>query len=76
MKLAVVTPRYGRDVVGGAETAARLLATRLAARADWDVEVLTTDALDNIAQTTLENIAAFLAGARGGALPNRVTPPK
>lgn len=37
---------------------------------------LTTDALDNIAQTTLENIAAFLAGARGDALPNRVAPPK
>jgi glycosyltransferase involved in cell wall biosynthesis len=46
MKLAVVTPRYGTDVPGGAETAARLLATRLAARPDWTVEALTTCAHD------------------------------
>lgn len=46
MKLAVVTPRYGAQVAGGAETAARMLASRLAARGGWDVEVLTTVALD------------------------------
>jgi glycosyltransferase involved in cell wall biosynthesis len=46
MKLAVVTPRYGIDVPGGAETAARLLATRLAARPGWTVEALTTCAHD------------------------------
>jgi len=46
VKLAVVTPRYGTDVPGGAETAARLLATRLAARAGWTVEALTTCAHD------------------------------
>ena len=33
VKLAVVTPRYGIEVPGGAETAARLLATHLAAPA-------------------------------------------
>lgn len=33
---------------------------------------LTSDALDNIAETTIGNIRAFLAGARGPALPNRV----
>ena len=35
MKLAFVTPRYGLEVIGGAETAARMLAERLcrAARA-------------------------------------------
>lgn len=33
---------------------------------------LTSDALDNIAETTLANIQAFLGGARGDALPNRV----
>lgn len=33
---------------------------------------LTSDALDNIAATTIENIRAFLGGARGAALPNRV----
>ena len=46
MKLAVVTPRYGLDIPGGAETAARLLATRLASRPDFTVEALTTCALD------------------------------
>jgi glycosyltransferase involved in cell wall biosynthesis len=47
MKLAVVTPRYGREVAGGAETAARLLATQLARRTAWQVEALTTTALDS-----------------------------
>ena len=42
MKLAVVTPRYGTEVVGGAEMAARMVATNLTTRTDWDVEVLTT----------------------------------
>ena len=46
MKLVVVTPRYGDEIPGGAETAARLLATRLATRPDFDVVVLTTCALD------------------------------
>jgi len=46
MKLAVVSPRYGVEVPGGAETAARLLATRLATRAGFTVEALTTCALD------------------------------
>ncbi|MDQ1383534.1 MAG: hypothetical protein QOG65_913 [Actinomycetota bacterium] len=46
MKLAVVTPRYGVEIPGGAETAARLLATRLATRPDFTVEALTTCALD------------------------------
>jgi glycosyltransferase involved in cell wall biosynthesis len=46
VKLAVVTPRYGVEVAGGAETAARLLATQLAQRSEWAVEALTTTALD------------------------------
>ena len=46
MKLAVVTPRYGAEVTGGAETAARLLATRLATRLGFTVEAFTTCALD------------------------------
>jgi len=46
VKLAVVTPRYGHEVAGGAETAARLLATRLATRPGFAVTVLTTCALD------------------------------
>lgn len=45
MKLAFVVPRYGVEVVGGAETAARNLAERLVS-AGWPVEVLTTCAKD------------------------------
>lgn len=45
MKLAVVTPRYGVDVVGGAELAVRLIAEHLVG-SDWAVEILTTTALD------------------------------
>ena len=46
MKLAVVTPRYGVDVVGGAELAVRLIAEHLVSGSDWAVEILTTTALD------------------------------
>jgi glycosyltransferase involved in cell wall biosynthesis len=46
VKLTVVTPRYGVDVVGGAELAMRLIAEHLVAQSDWVVEVLTTTALD------------------------------
>jgi len=46
MKLAVVTPRYGHEIAGGAETAARLLATRVAERDGWSVTALTTCARD------------------------------
>jgi glycosyltransferase involved in cell wall biosynthesis len=53
MKLAFVTPRYGTEVIGGAETAARMLAERLCQRAEWDVEILTSCALDHL---TWENV--------------------
>ncbi len=46
MRLAYVVPRYGPEVVGGAETAARNLAERLVAARGWEVEVLTTCAAD------------------------------
>ena len=46
MRLAYVVPRYGTEVVGGAEFATRMLAERLAARPGWEVEVLTTAALE------------------------------
>ena len=46
MKLAFVVPRYGAQVTGGAETGARMLAERLVASYGWEVEVLTTCALD------------------------------
>jgi len=46
MKIAFVVPRYGPSIIGGAETAARLLAEHLVARNSWDVDVLTTCAED------------------------------
>ncbi len=48
MKLAFVTPRYGPEVIGGAETAARMLAERLCRRPGWQVEVLTSCAMDHL----------------------------
>ena len=48
MRVAFVTPRYGRQVVGGAESAARQLAEHLVASTDWHVEVFTSTALDHI----------------------------
>jgi len=48
VKLAFVTPRYGTEVIGGAETAARMLAERVGRRPGWEVEVLTSCALDHL----------------------------
>ena len=45
MKLAIVIPRYGEDILGGAETLARGLAERLPTE-KFSVEVLTTCAND------------------------------
>jgi glycosyltransferase involved in cell wall biosynthesis len=47
-KVAFVTPRYGPEVMGGAETAARQLAEHLTSQCRWSVEVFTTCALDHI----------------------------
>jgi len=46
MRVAFVVPRYGPDIIGGAETAARKLAEGLVALKGWDVEVLTSCAED------------------------------
>jgi len=46
VRLAYVVPRYGLEVVGGAETAARNLAERLVAARGWEIEALTTCAAD------------------------------
>jgi glycosyltransferase involved in cell wall biosynthesis len=48
MKVAFVTPRYGPQVMGGAESGARQLAEHLRANTDWESEVHTTCALDAI----------------------------
>jgi glycosyltransferase involved in cell wall biosynthesis len=44
-RLRIVSPRYGSDVIGGAERLARMLATTLHG-AGWQVEVFTTCARD------------------------------
>lgn len=47
MRLAFVVPRYGAEVVGGAEQGARMLAERIAA-SGWPVDVYTTCARDSL----------------------------
>ena len=47
MRILWVVPRYGRGIVGGAETLVRALATRCAAEG-WDAEVATTCADDHV----------------------------
>jgi glycosyltransferase involved in cell wall biosynthesis len=47
-KIAFVTPRYGPQIMGGAEAAVRQLAEHLCAFTDWQAEVHTTCALDAI----------------------------
>jgi glycosyltransferase involved in cell wall biosynthesis len=48
VKVAFVVPRYGPTIRGGAETGARMLAERLVSDKGYEVEVLTTCALDAI----------------------------
>ncbi|MEI8050631.1 MAG: glycosyltransferase family 4 protein [Actinomycetes bacterium] len=48
MKVAYVTPRYGPQVMGGAEGAARSLAEHLVADLGHEAEVFTTCALDHL----------------------------
>jgi glycosyltransferase involved in cell wall biosynthesis len=47
VKVAFVVPRYGAEVRAGAENAARMLAERLVSRRGWEVEALTTCAVDD-----------------------------
>jgi glycosyltransferase involved in cell wall biosynthesis len=46
VKLGVLSPRYGVDVIGGTEHWLRLLSERLVERGEWEVEVFTTCATD------------------------------
>lgn len=46
MKVAYVVPRYGAEVIGGAEHGARMLGEHLVADLGWEVEVFTTCARD------------------------------
>ena len=63
-----MTPRYGTEVIGGAETAARMLAERLCTRPGWDVEVLTSCALDHL---TWENTEPAGTSALNGVTVRR-----
>lgn len=63
MKVAFVTPRYGDEVVGGAELGARMLAERLVAQCGWQVEALTTCALE--ATTWAESYPDGVSDLRG-----------
>ncbi|MFZ4584504.1 MAG: glycosyltransferase family 4 protein [Acidimicrobiia bacterium] len=46
MKLSFVTPRYGVEVLGGAEQAARQLAEKVVAQLGWSVEAFSSCALE------------------------------
>jgi glycosyltransferase involved in cell wall biosynthesis len=48
VRVAFVTPRFGHQVIGGAESAARQLATHLVSSTGWRVEVFTSTALDHL----------------------------
>lgn len=52
MRIAIIVPRYGADIVGGAETLARGFAEQVALR-NWEVEVWTTCAQSHY---TWENV--------------------
>lgn len=47
MRVDFVVPRYGTEVVGGAEFAVRMLAEELVRQRGWAVQVLTTTARDS-----------------------------
>ncbi|CAG4931825.1 hypothetical protein [Acidithrix sp. C25] len=47
-RVTFVVPRYGKEVFGGAENAARMLAEALATREELEVNVLTTTALSHL----------------------------
>jgi len=60
-RLRIVSPRYGAEVVGGAERLARLLAQSLQG-AGWQVEVLTTCARDAATWRNVEPAGESLDG--------------
>ncbi|MBV9661178.1 MAG: glycosyltransferase family 4 protein [Acidimicrobiales bacterium] len=63
MKLAVLTPRYGTEVVGGVERWLRVLSERLVADRGWQVEVHTTCAVS--AATWADEYPAATTEIRG-----------
>jgi glycosyltransferase involved in cell wall biosynthesis len=69
MKLGLVVPRYGVDVVGGIEHWLRLLCEHLVALKGWDVEVFTTCAVS--AATWADELAPGDSALNGVALHRR-----
>jgi glycosyltransferase involved in cell wall biosynthesis len=77
VKHAFVVPRYGTEVVGGAELGARMLAERLARRPGWSVEVFTTCARDHMTwaneytpgDETVNGVVVHRFRTRGGRPP-------
>lgn len=65
-RLALVPPRFGADVVGGAEAVLRQVAHGLADRG-WEVEVLTTCARDHHTWTNVEPPGPSIERTAGGA---------
>ncbi len=78
MKIAFVPPRYGAEVVGGAELAVRKYAEHLAEVPGWQVEVLTTTAFDSTTwadhypegDTVEEGVVVRRIRARSGRAPD------
>jgi glycosyltransferase involved in cell wall biosynthesis len=77
VKVAFVTPRYGPEVIGGAETAARQLAEHLVAETAWQAEVYSTCArhphtwADELepGDSVLHGVAVHRFGSTHGRLP-------
>ncbi|MFK7824355.1 MAG: glycosyltransferase [Oligoflexales bacterium] len=46
MKLAIVVQRYGKELIGGAESLARIIAHKLAENPNWQIDVYTSTAKD------------------------------
>lgn len=65
-RIAFVPPRYGPDVVGGAEAVVRQVAHGLADRG-WEVEVLTTCARDHYTWANAEPAGRSVDRTDGGA---------
>ncbi|HLN17198.1 MAG TPA: glycosyltransferase family 4 protein [Acidimicrobiales bacterium] len=70
MRVAFVTPRYGPQVMGGAETGARQLAEHLVADCGVAAEVFTTCALDHV---TWDDVLAPGDEMMAGVLVHRFT---
>jgi glycosyltransferase involved in cell wall biosynthesis len=74
VKIGFVLPRYGVEVHGGAEGAARMLAERLAARPGWSAEVFTTGAINP--QTWADELAPGTFAVNGVTVHRFVSQPK